>query len=147
VTSGTQSANRSVGQHRARHFDPRRCHGSRLATLLHGVSSPIVGMLVINLIFLIVHTVMEAAPSIVVVTPILLPAITALHINPIQLGVLIVLNSGVGMILPPMGILTYLTASIAKVRAGPVFRTVLPYAAALIFVLLLVLFARGPYFT
>jgi len=117
------------------------------AALLHSVSSSVVGMLVINLIFLIVHTVMEAAPSIVVVTPILLPAIAALHINPIQLGVLIVLNSGVGMILPPMGILTYLTASIAKVRAGPVFRTVLPYAVALILVLLLVLFAHGPYFS
>lgn len=114
-------------------------------SLLRGASSPIGGLLLINLIFLIVHMVMEAAPSIVVVTPILLPAITALHINLIQLGILVALNSGVGMILPPMGILTYLTASIAKVRPGPVFRTVLPYAAALILVLLLVLFAGGPY--
>ncbi|HEY1934130.1 MAG TPA: TRAP transporter large permease subunit [Acetobacteraceae bacterium] len=111
--------------------------------LLRGVTDPIVGLLAINLIFLVVHTVMEAAPAIVVVTPILLPAITALHIDPIQLGVLIVINSGIGMVLPPMGILTYLTASVAEVRAGQVFRAVLPYAAALVLVLLLVLFARG----
>lgn len=111
--------------------------------LLRGVTDPIVGMLAINLIFLVVHTVMEAAPSIVVVTPILLPAIGALHIDPIRLGVLIVINAGIGMVLPPMGILTYLTASVAEVEAGPVFRTVLPYAAALILVLLLVLFADG----
>jgi TRAP-type C4-dicarboxylate transport system permease large subunit len=47
------------------------------------------------------------------------------------------------MIMPPMGILTYLTASIAKIRAGPVFRAVLPYAGALLLVLLFVLFSRG----
>ena len=111
--------------------------------LLRGVTDPIVGMLAINLIFLVVHTVMEAAPAIVVITPILLPAITALHIDPIQLGVLIVINSGIGMVVPPMGILTYLTASIAGVKAGLVFRTVLPYAAALALVLLLVLFVHG----
>ena len=113
------------------------------AALMGGVTNPIVGLLVINLIFFLVHTVMEAAPAIVVVTPILLPAVAALHIDPIQLGVVIVINSGIGMILPPMGILTYLTASIADVRAGPVFRAVLPYAAALIAVLLLVTFLRG----
>ncbi len=77
-------------------------------------------MLAINLIFLVVRTVMEAAPAIVI-TPILLPAITALHIDPIQLGVLIVINSGIGMVVPPMGILTFLTASIAGVKAGLVF--------------------------
>jgi C4-dicarboxylate transporter DctM subunit len=86
---------------------------------------------------------MEAAPAIVVVTPILLPAIAALHIDPIQLGILIVINSGIGMILPPMGILTFLTASIASVAAGQVFRAVLPYAAALVLVLLLMVFATG----
>lgn len=111
------------------------------AALLHGVTTPVVGMLAINLIFLVVHTVMEAAPAIVVVTPILLPAISALHIDPIQLGILIVINSGIGMVLPPMGILTYLTASIAEVRAGPVFGAVLPYVAALTLVLLAMVFA------
>jgi C4-dicarboxylate transporter, DctM subunit len=111
--------------------------------LLRGITDPIVGMLAINLIFLVVHTVMEAAPAIVIITPILLPAITVLHIDPIQLGVLIVINSGIGMVVPPMGILTYLTASIAGVKAGLVFRTVLPYAAALALVLLLVLFVHG----
>jgi len=111
--------------------------------LLGNVSSPLGGILVINVIFLIVHTVMEAAPAIVVVTPILLPAIAALHIDPIQLGILIMINSGIGMILPPMGILTFLTASIAKVGAGKVFRAVVPYAIALTLVLLLVAFAGG----
>lgn len=113
------------------------------AALLHNVSSPVAGLLAINLIFLIMHTVMEAAPAIVVVTPILLPAIAALHIDPIQLGILIVINSGIGMILPPMGILTFLTASIASVAAGQVFRAVLPYAAALVLVLLLMVFATA----
>ena len=113
------------------------------SALLDNITDPIVGMLAINLIFLIMHTVMEAAPAIIVVTPILLPAISSLHIDPIQLGIAIMINSGIGMILPPMGILTFLTASIAKVASGEVFRAVLPYAAALIVVLLLVVFVRG----
>lgn len=108
------------------------------ATLLDNVSGALAGILLINAIFLAVHTVMEAAPAIVVVTPILLPAISALHIDPIQLGVLIMINSGIGMILPPMGILTFLTASIAEVTSGSAFRMVVPYATALILVLLLV---------
>lgn len=111
--------------------------------LLGGISDPIAGLLAINLIFLLMHTVMEAAPAIVVVTPILLPAISVLHIDPVQLGILIMINSGVGMILPPMGILTFLTASIAGVGASRAFRAVLPYAAALIVVLALVLFVPG----
>lgn len=113
------------------------------AALLHNISDPIVGLLAINVIFLVMHTVMEAAPAIVVVTPILLPAIASLHIDPIQLGILIMINSGIGMILPPMGILTFLTASTAGVPAGLAFRAVLPYAAALILVLFLVTFVRG----
>jgi TRAP-type C4-dicarboxylate transport system permease large subunit len=85
--------------------------------------------------------VMEAAPAIVVVTPILLPAIAALHIDPIHLGILIMINSGIGMILPPMGILTFLTASIAEIAVGRAFWAVMPYAAALILVLLVMVFA------
>jgi C4-dicarboxylate transporter DctM subunit len=104
-------------------------------SLLHNISDPVIGVLAINAIFLLMHTVMEAAPAIVVVTPILLPAIAALHIDPIQLGILIMINSGIGMILPPMGILTFLTASIAGVGVGQAFRAVTPYAAALILVL------------
>lgn len=111
--------------------------------LLAKVSDATAGLLLINLIFLAMHTVMEAAPAIVVVTPILLPAIASLHIDPIQLGVLIMINSGIGMILPPMGVLTFLTASIAEVRSGSVFRAVAPYAAALVLVLLLVLLLPG----
>jgi len=113
------------------------------AALLDNVSNALAGILLINAIFLVMHTVMEAAPAIVVVTPILLPAIAALHIDPIQLGILIMINSGIGMILPPMGILTFLTASIAEVGSGGVFRAVVPYAAALILVLLLVALVPG----
>ena len=51
--------------------------------------------------------------------------------------VLIMINSGIGMILPPMGIVTFLTASIAGVSAGMAFRAVMPYAAALKLELLL----------
>ena len=111
--------------------------------LLGNVSDPTIGILLINAVFLITHTIMEAAPAILVITPILLPAIASLHIDPIQLGISIMINSGIGMILPPMGVLTFLTASIAKVPSGLVFRTVVPYALALMFVLLLVVLVPG----
>lgn len=114
------------------------------AALLANISGTTAGILLINLIFVLMHTIMEAAPAIVVVTPILLPAIAALHIDPIQLGVLIMINSGIGMILPPMGILTFLTASIAGVGSARVFRTVTPYAIALLTVLLVIALLSGP---
>jgi tripartite ATP-independent transporter DctM subunit len=111
--------------------------------LLGNVSDPTVGILLINAVFLIMHTIMEAAPAILVITPILLPAIASLHIDPIQLGISIMINSGIGMILPPMGVLTFLTASIAGVGSARVFRTVVPYALALMVVLLLVVLVPG----
>ena len=111
--------------------------------LLGHVSNPIAGILLINLIFLALHTVMEAAPAIVIVTPILLPAISSLHINPIQLGISIMVNSGIGMILPPMGVLTFLTASIAEIAPGRVFLAVVPYALALAVLLLLIVLLPG----
>jgi len=110
------------------------------AALLHNITDPVIGVLAINVIFLVTHTVMEAAPAIVVVTPILLPAIASLHIDPVRLGVLIMINSGIGMVLPPMGILTFLTASIAGIGPGKAFRAVIPYAAALVLVLLALVF-------
>jgi TRAP-type C4-dicarboxylate transport system permease large subunit len=66
--------------------------------------------------------------------------IASLRIDPIQLGILTAINSGIGIILPPMGTLTFLTASIAQVGTGRIFRAVIPYAAALMLVLLAMVF-------
>jgi len=118
-----------------------RCLGlpAELARLtLGGGTHPLMNLLLANVIFLVIHTVMDAGPAILVVMPILLPSLPGLGIDPLQLGITVVINSGIGMILPPLGILSYLTATIAGVKVETVSRAVLPFAAVLLLDLLLV---------
>lgn len=93
--------------------------------------TPIEGLIAINVIFLLFHLFMDAGPTILVVTPIILPLAVDLHINLVQLAITICVNSGIGMVLPPVGLLSYLTAGIAGVPVQKVFRAVLPYVAML----------------
>ena len=66
-------------------------------------ASPIVVLLAINVMLLVLGAIMDMAPLIVIVTPILLPAVSALGIDPVQFGVILLLNLGIGLCTPPVG--------------------------------------------
>jgi tripartite ATP-independent transporter DctM subunit len=104
----------------------------------HVSSSPLMLLLIINLIFAIVHEFVDAGPTILVLVPLILPAVTIAHISLLQLAAVIAINSTIGAILPPVGVSLYVSAGIAGVDSSRLIRPVLSYVASSVVVLVLV---------
>ncbi|WP_411845015.1 TRAP transporter large permease [Roseibacillus persicicus] len=110
------------------------------AALLSLSDNPIVILLIINLILLVVGTFMDMTPALLIFTPIFLPVVVPLGIDPIQFGMIMVLNLCIGLCTPPVGSLLFIGSSIAEVNVTEVVRPLLPLLAMMILVLLLVTF-------
>ena len=74
----------------------------------------------------------------VVLVPILMPIALKMGIDPVHLGVIMVMNLVLGALTPPLGVLVFATATVAQVRVNDVYREVLPFFWALLAVLALV---------
>ncbi|MDR1932102.1 MAG: TRAP transporter large permease [Spirochaetales bacterium] len=110
-----------------------------LGNFLTSVSrNPFVIIAIINVFLLIVGCFMEGNAAQMILVPILAPIAQSLGINPIQLGILIVLNLMVGTITPPVGIVLYVTANVAQISFERVLKATLPFLIPLVIVLLLV---------
>jgi len=103
-------------------------------------SNPILLLLIINLLLLIVGTFIETASALIIFVPLLVPMIPHLGIDPVQFGVLVVLNLAIGMLTPPMGICLIVSCSIAKISMERVSRAVLPFVLIMIIDLMIVSF-------
>jgi len=103
-------------------------------------SNPILLLLIINLLLLIVGTFIETASALIIFVPLLVPMIPHLGIDPVQFGVLVVLNLAIGMLTPPMGICLIVSCSIAKISMERVSRAVLPFVLVMIIDLMIVSF-------
>lgn len=111
------------------------------ANAIRGVSdNPYVIALLINLILLILGMIMDMAPIILISTPILLPIATSIGINPIQYGIILVLNCGIGLLTPPVGSVLFIGSAIAKRPMEKIVKAQLPFYFAMIAVLLLLTF-------
>ncbi|MEG1455522.1 MAG: TRAP transporter large permease, partial [Comamonas sp.] len=98
-------------------------------------------MIAIMLLVMIVGTAMDMTPTILILTPILMPIVTAAGIDPVYFGVLFIINNSIGLITPPVGTVLNVVAGVGKMRMDQVTRGVLPFMAAqLIVMFLLVLF-------
>ena len=84
-------------------------------------------LLIINVFLLIVGCVIEPLPAMVIFVPTLLPLGAQLGIDPIQFGVVIVLNLMIGLLHPPIGLLLFIVSSVGRVPIGPVMREALPF--------------------
>lgn len=110
-----------------------------VATALIGLSdNPIVILLLINLILLAVGIFMDMTPAVLIFTPIFLPVVTALGIDPIHFGIIMVLNLCVGLCTPPVGSVLFIGCSVAQTSIARVVRPLLPLFAAMIVALLIV---------
>lgn len=108
-------------------------------TIMGGlVHSPLLLLVVVNLAFLLIHVFIETAPSILIMVPLVVPAVFAAGVNPLQLGAVIVVNSTIGLMLPPVGVSLYVASTLAGVRVGQVVRPVIPYVIGSLVVLALV---------
>jgi len=97
-------------------------------------------MLLVLFALLILGTFESASANLVIVTPVLLPLAPALGLDPVHMGIVVVLALMIGVITPPVGISLFIVSEIAEVPFGKVVRTVIPYIFALIIALLLVTF-------
>jgi C4-dicarboxylate transporter DctM subunit len=102
------------------------------------VSEPVLLMLAINLFLLIVGLFMEMIASLVILVPILVPLVIAAGVDPIQFGIIIVMNLVIGALTPPLGVLVFTTARVGGANQTETFKAIVPFVLALIVVLLLV---------
>lgn len=100
----------------------------------------IVLALLINLILLILGMIMDMAPIILIATPILLPLATSIGIDPIQFGIIIVLNCGIGLLTPPVGAVLFIGSAVGKVPMERVVKATLPFYLCMIVALMLITF-------
>ncbi|MBW1636941.1 MAG: TRAP transporter large permease [Deltaproteobacteria bacterium] len=108
--------------------------------LLSLSDNPIVLLLLINLVLLIAGTFVETTAALILLVPMITAMQPALHIDLIQLGVIVVTNLAIGMLTPPMGICLIVSCSISGDSIGAISRRVLPFLAILIVDLLIITF-------
>jgi len=112
-----------------------------LLEILTSISSnKIVILLLINLFLLFLGTFMNMVSSILIVTPILLPVVVDLGMDPVHFGVVLILNLGIGLITPPVGTLLFIGSSISKLSVEQLTKSMLPFYTVMIIVLLIVTF-------
>jgi tripartite ATP-independent transporter DctM subunit len=102
--------------------------------------SKIVILLIMNLILLIVGTFMDPTPAILIFTPIFLPICTSFGMHPVHFGIMMVFNLCIGTITPPVGPILFTGCKVANVKIEEVIKTLLPYFAVTVILLLLVTF-------
>lgn len=107
-----------------------------LITMVGG--NKILFLLVVNVILLIAGCFIDANSAMYIILPILYPVATALGIDPIHLGAIMVLNMAIGLVTPPVGINLYTGCGIANISLKEISKAVLPFVAASLLVLILV---------
>ncbi|MCD7955701.1 MAG: TRAP transporter large permease [Lachnospiraceae bacterium] len=102
--------------------------------------NPIIIALLIDLILLFLGCIMDMAPIILISTPILLPIAQSIGISPIQYGIMVVLNCGIGLLTPPVGAVLFIGSAVGKVKMEKVVKATLPFYLCMIVVLLMITF-------
>ncbi|MEQ8688143.1 MAG: TRAP transporter large permease [Imperialibacter sp.] len=106
--------------------------------LLHVTDNPVVLLLIINLMLLAVGTFMDMTPAVLIFTPIFLPVVVQMGMNPVHFGIVMVMNLCIGLCTPPVGSLLFVGCSVAGLSIQKVLKPLLPLFLAMIAVLLLV---------
>ncbi|MGK9063804.1 TRAP transporter large permease [Stutzerimonas chloritidismutans] len=112
---------------------------SKITTLFLTLSdNRYVILMCINLMLLVLGTLMDMAPLILILTPILMPVITGIGVDPVHFGMIMLVNLGIGLITPPVGAVLFVGAAIGKVTIENTVKALLPFYIALFMVLLAV---------
>ena len=113
--------------------------------ILGNFSSKVVILLVINLFLLLVGMVMDTTPAILILTPILLPIAEGIGMDPIQFGVIMVVNLAIGFVTPPIGVNLFVASALTDVPVMQIARKALPMIG--LFMIALLLFTFVPAFS
>ena len=95
-------------------------------------------LLLINAMLLVLGCLMDMAPLILICTPILLPVVTKLGVDPVHFGIIMLLNLGIGLLTPPVGATLFVGCAVGKVTMEQVMREIWPFYAVMVAVLMLV---------
>lgn len=95
-------------------------------------------LMCINILLLVVGTLMDMAPLILILTPVLLPVATALGVDPVHFGMIMLTNLGIGLITPPVGTVLFVASAVSKQKIEQVVRAMLPFYGMLFIVLMLI---------
>jgi len=107
------------------------------AALLGLTDNKVLILLIINLLLLAVGTFMDMTPAVLIFTPIFLPVVTDLGMDPIHFGIVLIMNLCIGICTPPVGTCLFLGCGIAETTVSKIIRHLLPFFAAMIVVLLI----------
>jgi TRAP-type C4-dicarboxylate transport system permease large subunit len=94
-------------------------------------------LLMVNLALLILGMFMDMAALILICTPIFLPVVRQYGVDPVQFGMILMMNLGLGLTTPPVGGCLFVGCAVAKVRIESVLKTIWPFYAAILVALLL----------
>ena len=112
-----------------------------IADALLAVSdNPLIVLLIINIILLIVGIFMDMTPAVLIFTPIFLPIVLDLGIDPVHFGIMMTFNLAIGICTPPVGSALFIGCSVANVSIDKVIKPLLPFYAALFIALMAVTF-------
>lgn len=95
-------------------------------------------LMCINIMLLLIGTLMDMAPLILILTPVLMPVTNSLGIDPVHFGMIMLINLGIGLITPPVGSVLFVASAVSKQKIEQVVKAMLPFYGALFFVLMLV---------
>ena len=106
--------------------------------LFRNIVYAIVILLIINLLLLFVGIFMDMTPAVLIFTPIFLPVVTKLGLDPVHFGIIMVLNLCIGLCTPPVGSVLFVGVGIAKTSIEKVVKPLLPLFLAMLLALFLV---------
>ena len=111
-----------------------------ITSILTGIHSKFLFLIVINLFLLFVGCFMEGTAAILILGPILVPAMIKMGVSETQACLIMVVNLMIGVITPPVGVVLYVTSNVAKVSANRVIKATMPFLIPLFVVLLIITF-------
>jgi len=105
------------------------------------LGSPILLMIAIMVLVMVVGTAMDMTPTILILTPVLMPVIVAAKIDPVYFGVLFIMNNAIGLVTPPVGVVLNVVAGVGRMSMDTVTKGVMPFMIAQFLIMfLMVLF-------
>ena len=112
----------------------------KISLVLTSISNKFLFLIVINLFLLFVGCFMEGTAAILILAPILIPAMEAMGVSETQACLIMILNLMIGVVTPPVGVVLYVTSNVAKVSSSSVIRATTPFLLPLFIVLMIVTF-------
>ncbi|MBQ0736381.1 TRAP transporter large permease [Aquimarina celericrescens] len=113
------------------------------SSLLQISNNPIIILLIINSILLFVGIFMDMTPAVLIFTPIFLPIVTDIGMDPVHFGIIMIVNLCIGLCTPPVGSILFIGCSMANLNIQQVVRPLIPFFIVMILILILLTYSPG----